>query len=252
MLPLALFACAAPVDPGPRLDVGAGTVEATGYTATRTGTDSAMGTITSPTGDLVIHYDIGAMAGTHMHEGRRSECSWFDVDDDGGRIRSAGTLAATGELVVTLSGPRAARFYPANFYTMADSDAERQTALRIATSYQPASRTDTLQVWIPRGLETQTENGTEYPATTMEADPVLIEVDSDRHLGHTATWRLPDGTTSTSTRCEGRLQGIRSPAGVNAGTLSVELAVFETHAPCAADWAPESRDYRELYRVVVR
>src|SRR5262245_5905434 len=47
------------------------------WTQRRTGTkDSEMGEITRADG-LIVNYDIGFLAGTHMHAQRRAECLWY-------------------------------------------------------------------------------------------------------------------------------------------------------------------------------
>ena len=49
-----------------------------GFVHQRVGmTDSLLGEIRRSDGPLLISYDIGPMAGTHMHPQKRGECSWF-------------------------------------------------------------------------------------------------------------------------------------------------------------------------------
>src|SRR5215211_4143000 len=67
------------------LDVGEVTLPK-GFVHKRIGmTDSSMGEISRSDGTLVISYDIGPMAGTHMHPRKRKECSWFQEQTIGGR-----------------------------------------------------------------------------------------------------------------------------------------------------------------------
>lgn len=120
-------------------DYGVGSIEIpTSFAHQRGGTDSAMGTLTSPDGTFVIHYDIGYMAGLHMHEGRKAECSWWSVEVKD-RRRVTACVLKDGPLVVSATSNDGDHHGhpPANFTAVVRTDEEREQVLRIARSYSP-------------------------------------------------------------------------------------------------------------------
>jgi hypothetical protein len=107
-------------------------------------TDSLMGEIRRSNGPLLISYDIGPMAGTHMHPQKRGECSWFQEQTIGGRKIYMGMVEKQGkrELIVTVvmdegSEPLA---LPANFRATVRSKRDIANVKKIAASYTPAQR----------------------------------------------------------------------------------------------------------------
>lgn len=105
------------------------------------GTDSLMGEIKRADGTLLISYDIGPMAGTHMHPGKRSECSWFQEQIINGRKVYLGVVEKQGkkELIVTImmDGESRQLNLPANFRATVRSKRDIADVKKIATSYKP-------------------------------------------------------------------------------------------------------------------
>jgi hypothetical protein len=123
------------------LDVGEITLPE-GFVHKRIGmTDSLMGEIRRSSGTLVISYDIGPMAGIHMHPQRRRECTWFQEQLIEGRKVYLGLIEKQGkrELIVTMmmdegSDPLT---LPANFRATVRNKRDIADVKKIAASYRP-------------------------------------------------------------------------------------------------------------------
>ena len=107
-------------------------------------TGSSMGEIRRSNGPLLISYDIGPLAGTHMHPRKRGECRWFQERTTGGRKIYMGMVEEQGQrgLIVTVvmdegSEPPA---LPANFRATVRSKRDIADVKKIAASYKPAQR----------------------------------------------------------------------------------------------------------------
>ena len=125
-------------------DVGYGTITASeDFVFKHTGTtDSFMGTLTHKTDGFAISFDIGKMAGTHMHEGRKATCTFF-------RKHSIGDLPATTGIENVSDGRRIAttvdfdpktRRDPANFLAVIRKDSDIAEFLLIVTTYKAKSK----------------------------------------------------------------------------------------------------------------
>ena len=125
-------------------DVGYGTITASeDFVFKHTGTaDSFMGTLTRKTDGFTITFDVGKMAGTHMHEGKQAKCTFF-------RKHSIGELPATtgienvsdGQRIVTTVDydPKTQRD-PANFWAVIRKDSDMAEFLLIVTTYKAKSK----------------------------------------------------------------------------------------------------------------
>lgn len=111
------------------------------YTMRKTGTaDSEMGEITGPDG-WIISYDIGYMAGTHMHERRKSECVWFLEHKIAKHKAFTGVVRVAGkrQIITTIwDGTRSLE--PANFWATLRNEKDLATFLTIVATYEPAKR----------------------------------------------------------------------------------------------------------------
>ena len=65
------------------------------------GTDSRPGYFMRADSSFVIHYDIGKMAGTHMHVGRKPETTWFIEHELDGRPAFTGAWTKDGKRMIT-------------------------------------------------------------------------------------------------------------------------------------------------------
>jgi hypothetical protein len=108
------------------------------------GTDSLMGEIKRADESLIISYDIGPMAGTHMHPERRVECSWFQEQIINGRKVYMGLIDKEGkkELIVTIMMDERNEplTLPANFKATVRNKRDIADMKKIATSYQPKEK----------------------------------------------------------------------------------------------------------------
>jgi len=123
------------------LDVGEVTLPK-GFVHKRIGmTDSLMGEIRRLDGALVISYDIGPMAGIHMHPQKRNECSWFQEQIIDGRTVYIGLIEKQGkrELIVTIMMDEGSEpmTLPANFWATVRNKRDIANVKKIATSYKP-------------------------------------------------------------------------------------------------------------------
>ena len=103
-------------------DVRYGTITAPeDFAFKHTGTlDSFMGTLTRKSDGFTINFDIGKMAGTHMHDGKKAKCTFF-------RKHSIGAFPATTgieegpdgrQIVTTVDYDPKAQRDPANFWAV--------------------------------------------------------------------------------------------------------------------------------------
>ena len=104
------------------------------------GTESHPGRVLREDSSLVIHYDIGAMAGVHAHPSHRGTFVWLTEHTVDGRRAYTGMREQDGRrrMVTTILGEsRDAMSLPANFE--ADVRDERDVAefLLVVTSYSP-------------------------------------------------------------------------------------------------------------------
>ena len=111
------------------------------YEMRRTGTiDSDMGKITGPNG-FVIDFDIGFMAGTHMHERRKAECEWFMEHTIAGQRALTGVMRKNGKRqVITTIYNKGPSLSPANFWTTLRSEKDLALFLAIVTTYRAPAK----------------------------------------------------------------------------------------------------------------
>jgi hypothetical protein len=103
----------------------------------RTGTiDSDMGEISGPRG-FVVHFDIGYMAGTHMHERRKKECEWYIEHTISGNKAFTGMRRVEGKRRVTTTILDNPLYSPANFWTDVRSEKDLATFFAIVGTYKP-------------------------------------------------------------------------------------------------------------------
>ena len=121
ILAAAVLVCCMPLSAmTQRVRIETGTVSPpTGFTVhERRGTDSHPGTIVRADSSLVIHYDIGAMAGARAHPSHRKQYLWLAEHRVSGRLAYTGLTVREGRrwLVTTVLGDsRDAWTLPANF-----------------------------------------------------------------------------------------------------------------------------------------
>ena len=122
-------------------DVGYGTIEASDdFTFKRTGTkDSFRGTLTRKIDGFTITFDVGAMAGTHMHKGKQAKCTYFREHSIGGFPATTGIekVSNVRQIVTTVNYDLKTRRSPANFWAAIQKDSDIADFLLIATTYKP-------------------------------------------------------------------------------------------------------------------
>ena len=125
------------------IDLNVGMVKAPkGYLHKRTGTkDSQMGQITDDQGKLTIYYDIGVMAGTHMHPKLKSDCLWYKEQIINAHKVFSGLMNKDGKklLLVTITeeGSKDSSQFPANFWAYVNGNGDIAEVSRIVLSYSP-------------------------------------------------------------------------------------------------------------------
>ncbi len=126
------------------LNLGPGSIATQpGYVNKRTGTmDSTMGEIASSKSKLVIQYDIGGMAGTHMYPTLAKDCVWFQIHEVNGLTAMTGILAKgkTRQIITTIGVDQCSgdpKRYPVNFWGIVNTDSDTAEFLLIVCSYQP-------------------------------------------------------------------------------------------------------------------
>ena len=122
-------------------DLDRGTVRLLdGYSHKRIGTtDSDLGEITRADKSLVIHYDIGMMAGYHVHPSRKADFRWYRETTINGHKACLGIKGGKGseQLEITIYGSRnEATGEPSNFWAVIGKKEDVADVLLIISSYE--------------------------------------------------------------------------------------------------------------------
>jgi hypothetical protein len=123
------------------IDLSYGTIEVPeDFAFTHTGsTDSFMGTLVRKSDNFVITFDIGIMAGTHMHESKKGACTFFRHHTIGAfpAITGIETIADKRQIVTTTDYDPKTQRVPANFWAVIKKDSDIADFLLIVASYRP-------------------------------------------------------------------------------------------------------------------
>ena len=146
-LPLAAaLLCARPTSAhAQRVTIGPGTLHLPAGFVLRElrGTDSHPGRILRGDSTLVIHYDIGAMAGARAHPSHRTSYAWLTEHAVLGRRAYTGMREQDGRrrIVTTILGEsRDAMSLPANFDAEVRDQRDVAEFMFVVTSYSPDAR----------------------------------------------------------------------------------------------------------------
>ncbi len=124
-------------------DVGSGTFTASDeFVFKHTGTkDSFAGTLTRKSDGFTLYFDIGKMAGTQMHDGKKDQCTYFRKHSIGGLPVITGIEAIPDgkRIVTTVAYDPKTDLDPANFWVAIHKDTDIADFLLIATTYQAKS-----------------------------------------------------------------------------------------------------------------
>ena len=128
-----------------RVVIGQGTIQLPAGFLVRAlrGTDSHPGRILRGDSSLVIHYDIGAMAGARAHPSHRASYAWLTEHVVLGRRAYTGMREQDGRrrMVTTILGEsRDAMSLPANFEAEVRDERDVAEFMLVATSYSPDTR----------------------------------------------------------------------------------------------------------------
>jgi len=122
-------------------DVGHGTITAPeDFVFKHTGTkDSFMGTLTRKSDGFVITFDIGMMAGTRMHEGKKEKCEFFRKHRVGTLSATTGIEAVEGvrQIATTVDYDPKTKRDPANFWAVIRKDTDIADFLLVVMTYHP-------------------------------------------------------------------------------------------------------------------
>ena len=121
-------------------DVRDGTFEAPeGFVFKHTGTkDSFMGTLTRRADGFTITFDVGWMAGVHMSDAKKPDCTFYRRHSVGGIPASTGIqrAAAGRRITTTVDYDRATNRQPANFWAEVRDESDVAEFLLIVTTYK--------------------------------------------------------------------------------------------------------------------
>jgi hypothetical protein len=110
---------------------------------TQRGTDSYPGLIVAQDSSLLIHYDIGPMAGARVHPSRRSDFLWLIEHEVNGYQAYSGLFLRDGnrQVATTVLGQGSDPLaLPANFEATIRGERELAAFMLIVTSYRPRSK----------------------------------------------------------------------------------------------------------------
>lgn len=120
-------------------DVGLGTFEAAEDFAFEKGsTDSVLGKLTRKSDGFVIHFDVGGMAGLHMHDGEKAHCTFYRNIQVGGLPAALGIKpVANGQRIAISMGDLVKlRQSSANFWADIRNDSDIAEFMLIVTTFK--------------------------------------------------------------------------------------------------------------------
>ena len=125
-------------------DVNYGTFEASDeFVFKHTGTkDSFMGTLVRKADGFTITFDVGEMAGTHMHNGKKAACTFFRSHTIGGLAALTGIewIPDGQRITTTIAFDAKNGVHPANFWADFHKDSDIAEFMMIVTTYKPKVR----------------------------------------------------------------------------------------------------------------
>ena len=125
-------------------DVNYGTFEASeDFVFKHTGTiDSFRGTLVRKTDGFTITFDVGKMAGTHMHKGKQAACTFFRSHKIGGLAALTGIewIPDGQRITTTIAFDLKNGIDPANFWADFHKDSDIAEFILIVTTYKPKDR----------------------------------------------------------------------------------------------------------------
>ncbi len=121
-------------------DIRLGTIEVPeDFVFTHTGTkDSFMGTLARKSDGFTIHFDVGGMAGVHMHEGKQALCTYFRKTRIGELPAVTGIepVAKGQRITISIGDAVKAHQSPANFWADITQPSDIAEFVLIVTSYR--------------------------------------------------------------------------------------------------------------------
>jgi len=121
-------------------DVRLGTIEVPeDFVFAHTGTkDSFMGTLTRKSDGFTIHFDVGGMAGMHMHESMRAQCTFFRKHRVGDLPAVTGIepVAKGQRIAISIGEPAKTHQSPANFWADITQPSDIAEFMVIVSSYR--------------------------------------------------------------------------------------------------------------------
>lgn len=120
-------------------DLVQGTIEVPdGYVFEKGATDSILGKITRKSDGFTIRFDVGGMAGIHMHDGMKAQCTYYRTHQVNGlpAITGIESLPAGRKITISIGDALKLRESPANFWTDIRQDTDIADFLLIVTTYK--------------------------------------------------------------------------------------------------------------------
>lgn len=120
-------------------DVGLGTIEAPeDFVFEKGATDSVLGTLTRKSDKFTISFDVGGLAGIHMHDGEKAKCTFYRNSRVGGLPASLGIqpMANGQRITISIGDIVTMKQSPANFWADIRKDSDIAKFMLIVTSFK--------------------------------------------------------------------------------------------------------------------
>lgn len=120
-------------------DVGLGTIEAPeDFVFERRGTDSVLGKLTRKSDGFIINFDVGGLAGIHMHDGEKAKCTFYRSHRVSGLPASIGIepIPNGQRITISIGDVGTLQQSPANFWADIRKDSDVAEFMLIVTTFK--------------------------------------------------------------------------------------------------------------------
>lgn len=120
-------------------DVGLGTIVAPeDFGFEKGATDSVLGKLTRKSNGFIINFDVGGMAGIHMHDGEKAKCTFYRNIRVGGLPASLGIepIADAQRITISIGDVVKMQQSPANFWADIRKDSDIAEFMLIVTTFK--------------------------------------------------------------------------------------------------------------------
>ncbi len=120
-------------------DLGLGTIEAPeDFGFEKGATDSVLGKLTRKSDGFIINFDVGGMAGIHMHDGEKAKCTFYRNIRVGGLPASIGIepIANGQRITISIGDVVKMQESPANFWADIRKDSDIAEFMLIVNTFK--------------------------------------------------------------------------------------------------------------------